>query len=166
MTIPLLTRIKGFISRDKYSFWFNHFTDEEKKLALMDAWQLASIIKDAGVRRDMEQKRIIAEHMLNVRLAKIQATASWGAGILAFVGAIIGASMSVALTSIAHDNQRSNYEIHIPEKNNNEKHISEPVEDNGKKKINPPKAVPSNQVIKVPSTSKPIIKQPSNATNN
>lgn len=98
MKIPLTVRIQAFFARDEYAFWWSHFTDEEKKLARMDMWELAGVIEEANV-RGMEKKRIVAEHMLGVRLAQIQAKASWGSGLLGFVGAIVGAGLSVALAS-------------------------------------------------------------------
>ena len=76
------------------------FSDEEKELRRMDVWQLAALIKEPNVRPGIEQKRIVAEHMLNVRLAKIQSKASWGPGVLGFVGAIVGAALSVSLTNV------------------------------------------------------------------
>ena len=68
----------------------------------MDVWQLAKVINEARVRNlaGEAEKLIVAEHMLNVRLAKIQATASWGSGVLGFVGAIIGAAISITLTML------------------------------------------------------------------
>ncbi|MDO9365662.1 MAG: hypothetical protein Q7T58_04850 [Methylotenera sp.] len=93
--IPLYVHIKGLFARDKQAFWFNHFTDEEKELRRMDAWQLAKVIHEADVHKNNSEKRIVAEHLLNVRLAQIQSKASWGSGVLGFVGAIIGAVLSV-----------------------------------------------------------------------
>lgn len=94
MRIPVCVRIRSFFARDKRAFWWKHFTDDEKQLRRMNAWQLAKVIHEENT----PEKRIVAEHFLNVRLAKIQATASWGSGVLGFVGAIIGAALSVALT--------------------------------------------------------------------
>lgn len=98
--IPLSVRIRALFSRDKEAFWWNHFTDEEMKLRRMDVWGLAKIINEARVRNlaGEAEKLIVAEHMLNVRLARIQATASWGSGVLGFAGATIGAALSIALT--------------------------------------------------------------------
>ena len=95
MHIPLSTRIRAMFARDEEAFWWSHFTDDEKKLARMDVWQLAGVIEEAKVRTGQERLRIVAEHMLAVRLAKIQASASWGSGILGFVGALIGAVHSI-----------------------------------------------------------------------
>lgn len=99
MRIPLSVRMQAFFARDKDAFWWSHFTDEEKELRRMDVWQLAGVLEEAAVRPGMEKKRIVAEHMLSVRLAQIQAKASWGSGILGFGGAIVGAALSVALAS-------------------------------------------------------------------
>ena len=100
MSIPLATRIRSLLARDKDAFWWRHFTDEELALKRMDVWELAAVIEEAQVRAGMERKKIVAEHLLAVRLAQIQATASWGSGLLGFFGAIIGAALTVALTSV------------------------------------------------------------------
>jgi len=99
--IPISVRIRALFARDKEAFWWNHFTDEEKKLREMDVWELAQVINEARVHNlaSEAEKLIVAEHMLNVRLAKIQATASWGSGLLGFIGAILGAALSVSLTT-------------------------------------------------------------------
>ena len=100
MSTPFSVRIRSFFARDKYAFWCDHYTNEEKQLRRTDVWQLAKVINEARIRNlaGEAEKLIVAEHMLNVRLAKIQATASWGSGVLGFVGAIIGATLSVTLT--------------------------------------------------------------------
>ena len=100
MRTPLSIRIRSFFARDKDVFWWDHYTNEEKQLRRMDVWQLAKVINEARIRNlaGEAEKLIVAEHMLNVRLAKIQATASWGSGVLGFIGAIIGAALSVTLT--------------------------------------------------------------------
>ena len=94
MRITLSDRISSFFARDKRTFWWKHFTDDEKQLRRMNVWELAKVINE----ETNPEKRIVAEHFMNVRLAKIQATASWGSGVIGFVGAIIGAAISVALT--------------------------------------------------------------------
>lgn len=68
----------------------------------MDVWELAKVVNEARVNNlpGEQEKLIVAEHLLNVRLAKIQATASWGSGALGFTGAIIGAALSVSLTIV------------------------------------------------------------------
>ena len=67
MYISLADRIKSLFARDRHQYWLDHFTDEEKELRRMNAWQLAAIIEEASVRSGMERKRIVAEHMLDVR---------------------------------------------------------------------------------------------------
>jgi hypothetical protein len=73
--ITLLDRIRALFAKDKEEFWFKHFTDEEKELKRMDVWQLAKTISESRINNMVgaEEKCIVAEHMLNVRLAKIQA---------------------------------------------------------------------------------------------
>jgi len=161
--IPLSVRIKAFFARDKAAFWWNHFTDEEKKLRRMDAWQLAEVINEARVRNiaGMEAKRIVAEHMLNVRLAQIQATASWGSGVLCFVGAIIGAAMSVALTAAL----QSPKEIPCtPVSAGKKEVIPAPVQEQREPIAQPLKSVPSNPVISVTPGTQGTINGPRNGT--
>lgn len=101
MRTPLCVRVRSFFARDERAFWWDYVTNEEKQLRRMDVSQLAKFIINSSCDRE---KKVIAEHMLNVRLAKIQATASWGSGILGFVGALMGAALSIAIT-IATQNQ-------------------------------------------------------------
>ncbi|HYN60802.1 MAG TPA: hypothetical protein VET87_14790 [Rubrivivax sp.] len=98
-TIPLIVRLRGLLARNRDEFWWNYFTDEELELRKMDVWELAGVIQDARVTSGMDKKLIVAEHMLNVRLAQIQATASWGSGVLGFIGALVGAALSVVLAA-------------------------------------------------------------------
>lgn len=100
MTIPLSARIAALFVRDKYAYWLTHFTDEERKLREMDVMELAAALHEAQVRRD-DRRRIVVEYMLGSRLARLQSKASWGSGILAFVGAVLGAGIPVAATTLA-----------------------------------------------------------------
>ncbi|HCJ50848.1 MAG TPA: hypothetical protein DHV67_03185 [Gallionella sp.] len=102
MRHSLLVRIKAFFARDKYSFWWNELTDRDKKLAALSTRGLAGKLQDASTLRDAEEV-IVIEHMLSQRLAEIQTKAAWGASILGFVWAILGASLSVALTEMLND---------------------------------------------------------------
>lgn len=96
----LLTHLRSLFARDKEAFWWKYFTDEELELQRMDVWQLAAVIEEAKVRPGMEKRRIVAEHMLSQRIALIQAKASWGSGVLGFIGAVVGAALSVALAAV------------------------------------------------------------------
>ena len=100
MTASLVVRLKSIFSTNKLKFWFNEYTNEEKELAQMDAWQLAGVIDQSTRCNNNIQQRIVAEHLLNIRLTHIQAKASWGAGLLGFIGAIIGAVLSLTLTTV------------------------------------------------------------------
>lgn len=94
MFCSLLTRVKSFFLHEKYSFWWNQITNEEKALVSLDVWQLAAVIHVSIECNNNVQKRIVAEHLLNIRLAKIQANASkWSA----WLGAAV-ALMAVMLT--------------------------------------------------------------------
>ena len=99
-TIPILIRLRGSFARNKEEFWWKYFTDDELELRRMDVWELAGVIQEARVRGGMETKLIVAEHMLNVRLAQVQAKASWGSGVLGFLGALVGSALSVVLAAV------------------------------------------------------------------
>lgn len=144
--IPLSVRIKALFARDKGAFWWNHFTDEEKKLRRMDVWELAKVINEARVRNlaGEAEKLIVAEQMLNVRLAKIQATASWGSGVLGFVGAIIGAAISVALTMAF---QSSKEVPCAPERLSEKQAVVVPAQESSKSVAQPLKNDPNNKVV-------------------
>jgi hypothetical protein len=93
-TPSLFTRLRARFARDGEAFWFDYFSDEERALREMDLWQLAGALEEAEV-RGATRKRIVIEHLLNVRLARLQASASWGS---ALVGAIVGAALGALLT--------------------------------------------------------------------
>ena len=96
MSIPLSVRIRSFFARDKHAFWWDHFTDDEKQLRRMDAWQLATVIHEESIHQTEPEKRIVAEHMLNVRLARIQARAAYISVVAGLVGIVGGAFLTSA----------------------------------------------------------------------
>lgn len=157
--IPLSVRIKALFARDKDAFWWSHFTDEEKQLRRMDAWQLAKVINEARVRNlaGEAEKLIVAEHMLNVRLAKIQATASWGSGVLGFVGAIIGAALSVALTLALQSPKEAPC---TPERKSEKQAVAAPVQKQREPIAQPLKNVPSTPVIEVSPGTQGAVNRP------
>lgn len=97
--ITLLDRLKSLFARDDHDFWFNHFSDKEKALKRMDVWQLAKVISESHINNipGAEEDRIVAEHMLNVRLAKIQAMPAYVAIIFGLIGVVSGAYLNAAL---------------------------------------------------------------------
>ena len=97
MRFPLRLRLKAIFSKDPNELYFEYLTDRERTLKKMDVWELAELIQKARVRQNMETERIVAEHLLSQRIAQIQSKASWGAGILGFCGAIIGAVVAFAV---------------------------------------------------------------------
>lgn len=96
MRITLATRIRSLFARDKYSFWWNEITDEEKELARMDVWELAAVVQQTN-----QQRRVVAEHMLNARLANIQASASKWAGWVSAFGAVLASVASFYLGQLS-----------------------------------------------------------------
>lgn len=93
---PLRVRLKALFSKDSYEVYFAHLTDREREIREMDVWELAGVVQEASVRPNREKERIVAEHLLSARIAQIQSKASWGAGILGFLGALIGAAVAFA----------------------------------------------------------------------
>lgn len=99
MRIPLLVRIKGFFARDKHSYWWEHWTDQEKQLRHMDVWQIAKVINEARVHKnaDEAEKLIVAEHVLSERIARIQARPGYIATFAGLLGVVGGAFLTSAL---------------------------------------------------------------------
>jgi len=90
-------RLKALFARDGYGYWFEHFTDEEKELRRMDSWQLARVIHEETVCPQNPEKQIVAEHMLQVRVAKIQNRATYVSVVVGFIGILVGAALSSML---------------------------------------------------------------------
>ncbi|ESS72512.1 hypothetical protein MGMO_54c00010 [Methyloglobulus morosus KoM1] len=159
MSIPLSVRIRSFFARNKYAFWWDHFTDEEKQLRRMDVWELAKVINEARVRNlaGEAEKLIVAEHMLNVRLAQIQAKASWGSGVLGFVGAIIGSALSVALTIALQSPQSPKEAPSAPERASEKHVVAPPVQSAGKPVPQSLKNEPSNKIVEVSLGTKSVV---------
>jgi hypothetical protein len=153
MNIPLSVKIRSFFAKDKDDFWWKHFTDEEKKLRRMDVWELAKVINEARVRNlaGEAEKLIVAEHMLNMRLAQIQAKASWGSGVLGFVGAIIGSALSVTLTMAL---QSPKDVVAISEHTSGKQAIAVTMQKPVESIIQPSKDLPSNSAMGVAPSNK------------
>jgi hypothetical protein len=97
MHITFFDRIKALFARDEYSYWFKHITDEEKELRRMDSWELAKVIHEANVQDKNHQKRIVAEHMLQVRLVRMQNRAIYVSIIFGLIGVVLGAVLTVII---------------------------------------------------------------------
>ena len=110
MQIPFSVRLRSLFARNKEQFWWNHFTDEERELREMDVMQLAAALNEALVRRN-DQRRIVIEHMLGARLARLQAKAAWGAGALGFAGAVLGAGITAAVAAALTPIQEPKIEV-------------------------------------------------------
>lgn len=85
----------------------------------MDVWELAKVIHDENVQPLNPKKRIVAEHMLNVPLAHIQARPGYIAVLAGLVGVVGGAFLTSALQkpdldSCSHFLPRSLYLVHSP----------------------------------------------------
>lgn len=88
-SVTLLDRAKALFARNEFIYWFSHFTDEEKHLRRMNVWQLAEVI-----RQSTDEKQIVAEHFLNLRLIRLQNSAVLIAAVFSIMGAVIGALIS------------------------------------------------------------------------
>jgi hypothetical protein len=85
--------------RLQYSYWFALITDDEKKLRRMDSWELARLIHEETVHPNSPEKRIVAEHFLQVRIAKIQSRATYMSAFVGFVGGLAGAALLILFQS-------------------------------------------------------------------
>lgn len=90
-------RLKAFFARDGYGYWFDHLTNEEIGFRRMTSWQLARVIHEETVHPQNPEKRIIAEHMLQIRVAKIQNRATYVSVVVGFIGILVGAALSAML---------------------------------------------------------------------
>lgn len=97
MRITVVDRIKALFAKDEYSYWFKLITDEEKELRCMDSWELAKVIHEGNINNSNPVKRIVAEHMLQVRLAKIQSRATYLNIIFGLIGVVLGAILGAVL---------------------------------------------------------------------
>ena len=91
MRITIADRLRALFARNKYEFWFQHISDEEKQLSRMDVWELAKEISQNG---SDSPEGIVAEHMLNARLAKMQVRATYVGIFFGLFGVVIGVILS------------------------------------------------------------------------
>lgn len=91
MRLTLLEKIQLIFARDKDGLLWHFITDKELELKRMDAWQLATVIHEESVRQTLPQKKIVAEHLLAVRLIKLQNRAVMVAAVFGVAGALLGA---------------------------------------------------------------------------
>ena len=158
MKISVWQRIKAVFVKDKYEYWFNEFSNEEQKLLQMDVWKLAEVIVEDKTLNTAEtnKKRIVAEHFLDIRISRIQAKAAWGSAIIAFFGAIIGASIPLLISSAI--NQHTSININCPDKywSERENHSSlmkttlEPF-------VKFPEALLNNKIVEIPPSKYPTV---------
>ncbi len=97
MRITWRDRIRALFARAEYSYWFALITDEEKVLRRMDSWELAKVIHEESVRQTNPERRIVAEHLLQVRIAKIQSRATYTGIIFGFIGVLVGATLTALI---------------------------------------------------------------------
>ena len=156
--VPLSVRIKGFFARDKHAFWWSHFTDEEKQLRRMDVWELAKVINEARVRNlaGEAEKLIVAEHMLQERLARIQARPAY----FAIYAGLAGVAGGVFLTSaLQPPNETNKCVCESKTAGTLQQPAQEPV------KVVPAKS-PASHVVDIPSGNSKQTEQKHNAAAN
>lgn len=68
---------------------FNEASADVRRMAKLSVEELAKEYADAEIKKN-RATCIIIEHILSVRLYKIQSNAAWGAGILALLGMLVG----------------------------------------------------------------------------
>lgn len=95
MRITLTDRIRALFSKDEFDYWFKQFTDDEKEILRMDSWELAKVIVEENNHNGNSQKRIIAEHMLQVRLIKLQNRATYISMFVGFAGIALGSFLTI-----------------------------------------------------------------------
>lgn len=101
----------------------SEMADEAKVLRELDTWQLAEALNECGSFGSDPAKHTYIEHLLAQRLAKLQSKASWGAGLIGFFGAILGAWLSVTLAPSFQNNNPPQNMSNCPQ-TTNEKHTS------------------------------------------
>jgi hypothetical protein len=92
----LFVRLKSIFARDKYAFWWKEATDREKEFTQMDAWDLAQVMCGNNA-----ADKIVAEHFLNLRLARIQADATKRSSWFALFGALATAVLTFYLGQLS-----------------------------------------------------------------
>lgn len=95
MRITLTDRFRALFAKDEFDYWFKQFTDEEKDILRMDSWELAKIIVEENNHNGNSQKRIIAEHVLQVRLIKLQNRATYISMIVGLLGIALGSFLTI-----------------------------------------------------------------------
>jgi hypothetical protein len=75
--------------KDQFEYFFNEFSDEEKKLIKLTAPELAKEYDIAKNKKD-NGRCLLIEHYLSLRLFKLQSRSTLTAAIIASISAIAG----------------------------------------------------------------------------
>ncbi len=146
MKITILDKFKSYLALNKREYWWNKFTDYELELSRMTLTQLASELDRTKVRKETVNE-IIVEHMLAVRLVRLQTRASWWSGWLGLAGAMLAAALtfylgqlSVASKNVSHQlSTKPEITMQIVE-NKNQPVLQKPVQKNSNLKVENDKA--------------------------
>lgn len=87
---------KSFFVRDKDAFWRKHFSDYELELSRMTISELASELERTKIRNETANT-IIIEHIIAIRLVRVQNKTSWQIALVGFVVSILIAILSYYL---------------------------------------------------------------------
>jgi hypothetical protein len=138
MSESLREKIGAFFARDKEAYGWKLATDYEHSLSKISLSKLASELQRTQVRHETANT-VIVEHMLAVRLARIQSRASWWSGWLGFSGAMLAAALTFYLGQLS-TNRTPEIEcalIQMPEKNSIQKSVQATVPTLKEKEIEP-----------------------------
>ena len=80
-------RWKALFAKNKYDFWFDHFSNEQKKLLGMDSFELAEVI----AKKKEGKEGIFAAHILQSRLVNQQNRSVHIGTFFGLLGVVLGA---------------------------------------------------------------------------
>lgn len=118
---------KSWFVRDKRSYWWNKFSDYELELSRMSLTELASELNRTKVQVEPENT-IIAEYILQARIARLQSRASWWSGWLSFAGAMIAAALTFYLGQLSVSSKNDAQVISPPSYESEVRSIEKPAQ--------------------------------------
>jgi hypothetical protein len=102
MLDTLSARFQSLFARNQYAFWWNEYSDYERSLSRMSLSELAGELERTKVQNE-SANTIIVEHLLAVRLARIQSRASMRAAWVGVGGALLAAVAAFYLGKLSSD---------------------------------------------------------------
>lgn len=154
-------KLRYFFAKDKDLFVWNEVNDEAKELQDLTTWQLVELINQGINSSNDATRRTYAEHLLAHRISQRQAKASWGAGLFGFLGAILGAVISVTLASYIHSDGPPQYIQSCPQETSEKNNIHRKEQGEPKKALSTPTIVPKKPVQTVGAVIPTVKNEPS-----